>query len=47
MGESDRLGTWTVALNLLDFEVVQQAGDEVENVLRFTVVPRLAVGVCP
>jgi transposase len=47
MGESDRLGTWTVALNLPDFEVVQLTEDEVENVLRFTVVPRLAVGVCP
>jgi transposase len=47
MCEHDRLGFWTKLLNLDGFQVVHEELVAPDEPLRFTVIPKIAVGVCP
>jgi transposase len=47
MSEQERLAFWTKALNLPEFRVVHEGRDTPSDPVRFTVVPRQEVGVCP
>ena len=47
MSEGERLAFWTKALNLPEFRVVHEHRDTPSDPVRFTVVPRQEVGVCP
>jgi transposase len=47
MSEQERLAFWTKALNLAEFRVVHERRDTPGDPVRFTVVPRQEVGVCP
>lgn len=47
MSEQERLAFWTKALNLPAFCVVHERRDTPSDPVRFTVVPRQEIGVCP
>ena len=47
MSEQERLAFWTKAVNLAEFRVVHERRDTPSDPVRFTVVPRQEVGVCP
>jgi transposase len=47
MSEQERLAFWSKALNLPEFRVAHERGDTPSDPVRFTVVPRQEVGVCP
>jgi transposase len=47
MNEQERLAFWTKALNLPEFRVVHEHRDTPGDPVRFTVVPKQEVGVCP
>lgn len=47
MSEQERLAFWSKALNLPEFRVVHECRDTPGDPVRFTVVPRQEVGVCP
>lgn len=42
-----RLMAWTMALNLPEFRVVHESRERPQDPVRFTVVPKEEVGVCP
>ena len=47
MSEQERLAFWTKALNLAEFRVVHERRDTPSDPVRFTVVPKQEVAVCP
>jgi transposase len=47
MCETVELKAWTVALNLPQYEVTHAAEDEVDKILRLSVVPKQIVEICP
>jgi hypothetical protein len=47
MSEQERLAFWSTALNLSEFRVVHERRDTPSDPVRFTVVPRQEIGVCP
>jgi transposase len=47
MSEQERLAFWTKTLNLAEFRVVHERRDTPSDPVRFTVVPKQEVAVCP
>jgi transposase len=47
MCEHDQLAFWTKLLNLDGFQVVHEEGTLPDEPRRFTVIPKVPVGVCP